>query len=631
MAELVLYKKCKINPNENFILKRYFGHSALDEYLSTLTQLKFTDVRFTQNKLDIEVIVQLSRDDSDMANRSEYNYVSLQEKSGATIFYYFITKMAQVSSQSVKLYLHLDVLNSFAPTIISGEFGFLKFSKLTHITRQHKDRYKPNFVYGQGTFYAPHIDEYTEGLTPILYKKAERTIYEVIDNTLYNREWYIVYRSNTGGGVTGYIFSDSPINIMCGGVMQTIGSIKRVDLKLSSLVKVFRLPYMPFEVIGYGTHEVTGEYYIEVDDSVLSIGDYDTSLTPTLYALIIDDVRQTLINPSNIKDNIILLNPLCNVKMNNDVIAKSLTDLRSDNINNIWEEPKLYHSDFYYNKYVYDSFSKVIKNESYLNDLMTLEEYEDMKEIKFIMTSTINSNFMFEFTFLAQFNFNSEDYEKILFINRNNEMTIYNNEYLNYLKSGYNYDVKNKNRQEAMSWFTTGVGLTAGVLSLIFGSKTLGAGLVASSVLSIANSINNTIQLETSLEQKLDQLKRQSTSVFGADDVDLLANYCKENKMWVATYEVSDRMKNALSDLFYYTGYIDDVTEVPNVTTRMWFNFLQCEPHFDYVNNISAECLEELINKYKGGVTYLHKNIINNVVTWDFDRVHENWESVFFS
>ena len=647
MAELILYKKCKINPNENFIVKQYFGNTALDDYLATLSLLKFSDVRFTQNKLDIEVIVKLSRDDSDMANRSEYNYVSLQEKTGATIFYYFITKMAQISPQSVKLYLHLDVLNTFAITRTNdGVSGFLKFSKLTHITRQHKDRFKPNVVYGQGTFYAPHIDEYSEGLNPVLYKKSERVIKEELADYLYDLSWYLMYTTDDNGNVLCRLIGE-PTDLLFrwhGDPQQgelpvyytSVNDINNFQLTNNKIIKIIKLPYLPAEIIETGIVEEDpnqghdGKPYIQLNENDWRANVFtDTGGvhdTPTLFN---NKLSISLINDYSVYDDIIALNPLCNKTLNN--VSKSLTDLRASNLSNIWHEPKLFHSDFYYNKYIYDSFVKVIKNESYLNDLMTLEEYADYKNIIFYMTSTINSRFMFNFSFLKKFHFNNEDYENILVIQRNNEVTIYNNDYINYIKTGFNYDVKNKNRQEAFSWFTTGVGLTAGLLSVVFGSKTIGAGLIASSVLSIASSINNTIQLETNMEQKIAQLKNQSSSVYGADDVDLMTNYSKNNKLWVAKYEVSDRMKNALDNLFYYTGYIDDVCEVPNVSTRKWFNFLQCEPHFDYVNNISAECLEELINKYKGGVTYLHMNTINNVKTWDFDRTHENWESVFFS
>ena len=162
MAEITLYKNCKIIPEENFILKEYYGSSAIDEYLSTLASIKFTKPVFKQNGLDIEVKVQMTREESDMAVKSYYNYCSIYEQSGATTMYYFIKKKTAIAPNCVQFSLHMDVLNSFAPTDFSGEYGYFKWGKLTHITRQPKDRFKANYIYGQGTIYAPHIDEYTE-------------------------------------------------------------------------------------------------------------------------------------------------------------------------------------------------------------------------------------------------------------------------------------------------------------------------------------------------------------------------------------------------------------------------------------------------------------------------------------
>lgn len=58
------------------------------------------------------------------------------------------------------------------------------------------------------------------------------------------------------------------------------------------------------------------------------------------------------------------------------------------------------------------------------------------------------------------------DYEDYLLVNRNNEETIFSNDYLNYIRTGYNYDKKvreqtmNKNDLDA-SIMTSVFGLSA--------------------------------------------------------------------------------------------------------------------------------------------------------------------------
>ena len=298
------------------------------------------------------------------------------------------------------------------------------------------------------------------------------------------------------------------------------------------------------------------------------------------------------------------------------------TPSKSD-LRNIAYETKLKHSDFFQPKAIYDSFSRVFQNEN-------MEFYTDTYiQIGFKVTNTINSRFYFDLNEIGS-KYADEDYPRILYVARNNEVALFNSPYINYIRSGFNYDVKSKQRQEAFSWISTIATLGAGIGSVVAGSKTLGAGLIASSIISLGSAINTTIQAETNMQAKLNALKYQANSIYGADDIDLMSEYAG-NKLRYAIYEVSPRMKNLLFDLFHYTGYIDDVTEIPNTTTRIWFNFLQCEPHFKYINNISQECLEELINRYKGGVTILHSNNINGVLTWDFEREKENWETFFFS
>ena len=649
MGRLTIYKNCKIIEEENLILNDDYHHTNIFSYLSSFSNAQktiFTKVQLIQNKLDIEIKLQLSQYDALMFTPLGYNYAKYQYNDIESINdckFYFIRKAEMVAPNCVRLYLHLDVLNSFPYTASSQtDIGYFKFSKLTHITRQHKDRFKKT-----GDVWHPYIDEFSEGLNPILYKKDFNVVNESLNggsSYIYNRSFYLVYETPTSESqpnVICKIFADNGSSIRIGTRTSTnvetfhyLDAINTIDRKDSKLIKIFKLPYFPCNPIDYKVDSGITCPVFSTEDIAWHVTGGDAGYlfrsNNAIDKPFINGENDANVNQiGTISDNLYELNPLMQIDMSD--ITKSLTDTRAQYQGYYFEEPKLFHSDFYYWKYIYDSFVKVVANEKYLNRYQYSARLTYERKIAFTFTSTINSRFMFYFSFFDSYNFNTDDYEKVLIIQRSNEQTIYNEEYFNYLKMGYNYDVKNKNRQEAMSWFTTGVGLTAGVLSLAFGSKTLGAGLIASSVLSIANSINTTIQLETNIEQKLTQLKNQSASVQGSDDVDLMSEYSHHNKLWRAKYEVSDRMKKCLSDLFYYTGYNDDVNEIPNVSTRKWFNFLQCEPHFKYVNGITTECLDELIKKYKGGVTILHRNTINDSYVWDFEREKENWESFFFS
>lgn len=426
----------------------------------------------------------------------------------------------------------------------------------------------------QGTkFYATNTNSYTRG--NVLIQSNERTFNEtpVVDIT-------------------------TPYN-----------DINKTD---SRIIKIIKLPYAVTS--GFSYNLLTNQ--LEFDDSIWEIDDEEhllklVDLSKDFYQDNIIDSKLDIF-PINDKDH----PPFTNES------TFSLTALRDTAL-----EPKLYHSEFYQIKYFYDSFSKNINLEDLNIPVFTYTTPSDLK-IGFKMTKTINSRFMFYFDAFPK-KYSDEDIDKALIVQRNNEEVIYSSPYINYLRSGFNYDVKAKNRTEAFSWFTAGVGIVGGALSLAFGSKTLGAGLIASSVMSIGSAIKTTVQAEQNLEAKLHALKWQANSVYGADDVDLMSKYC-DNKLIRTIYKCSPRMEQLVKDLFFYTGYIENRMGVPDVTTRKWFNFLQCDIKFETTKNIPLDCLEEMSAKFKGGVTYFHRNQVSNVYRWDIERQYENWESMFF-
>lgn len=107
-----------------------------------------------------------------------------------------------------------------------------------------------------------------------------------------------------------------------------------------------------------------------------------------------------------------------------------------DNNNDAYLESKLKNSEFTTVKVSYDSFSKPIELERIIN---STDDANSLK-IDFKPTSTINSKFGFK---IKPYQYKEqEDYEQYLMVTRNNEETILNSEYLNYIKTGLNYDKK---------------------------------------------------------------------------------------------------------------------------------------------------------------------------------------------
>ena len=141
----------------------------------------------------------------------------------------------------------------------------------------------------------------------------------------------------------------------------------------------------------------------------------------------------------------------------------------------------------------------------------------------------------------------------------------------------------------------SGSGIQATALTLAF-----------SNIASIANGINSLAQAERTFQQKQEEIKMSSASVSGSDDIDLLSYY-SNNRAKYTTYEVSDKMKGVLLDLFYYQGYKCNEQKVPNVNTRKDFNFLQCNAILENYNNIDRKYIDDIVAKFSIGVTYIHK------------------------
>jgi len=316
-------------------------------------------------------------------------------------------------------------------------------------------------------------------------------------------------------------------------------------------------------------------------------------------------------------------NPLEELKLTD--FTPSLEDERDDTY-----ESKMFHSDYYQPKFVYDSFTFIFALERQ-NGYVSAANFS----IIFTATGTINSRFLFTFASYDVDGYALEDYSNILPVARNNELPIYNSDYINYVKMGFNYDVKTKQRQEAGQWIGTALSLVGSIASFASSSVTGGVGVAAGISLATAtmgqlvNAVNSTAQAEANQAQKLFQLRQQKESVMGSDDIDLMSKYTGNKAKWML-YQVSERMRSVLLDLFYYTGYIDGTNKVPNVTTRKWFNFLSCDLVINEDNNLTDDIINDIKAKYAMGVTFMHCNTINSVKTWDWNQEKENWETAIF-
>ena len=382
-------------------------------------------------------------------------------------------------------------------------------------------------------------------------------------------------------------------------------SFDEIDRTDSRLVKILKLPYAPC-VLSYldGVYSFPQEW----------------SLSSGLMKLAHAKLNQDFIN-YQLKEVII---PNFSYYFDFSTKDAALLSYRGN-----FDDSKLLHSDFHSEKLTYDSFSL----EFPLEKVMIDDEGETPNfNVEFHQSNTINSNLFFKITPNYFLDYNNQDFGDYLLASRNNEEPIFTNAYLNYIRTGYNYDKKTKALSATARWTGTAASIIGGALSAGIGAATghpvlaaTGVTMIAGGLAQLTSSITSQISDENSLQSKLSSLAAQGSSVAGCDDIDLMSNYA-QNKLLYFRYDVSDKTKALLNDLFYYYGYNVNRQKQPDINSRVWFNFLECNPDWlpDSEESILGVYETELNAKLNSGITIMHA--VGNIKQWDLSQNKENWE-----
>lgn len=394
-----------------------------------------------------------------------------------------------------------------------------------------------------------------------------------------------------------------------GDFIDGIEQLDRTDVKN---IKLIKLPYCPYNF------EISGDK-LQVSGTDWYYTSFQQANTEVIQVLQLNDLNVKL-NGNFVKTNNDY-HPF-HYLLNTNISNPSINDLRQD-----WTyESKLFNSEFFRPTYVYDSFTFIMQLEK-LNIASYLYDSDRQLELKFTMTSTINSKFLFTFE-NYDLDVAEENYSRYMNVCRNNEEVLYNIPYINYIRTGFNYDKKQKVLQNTSN--ALGIGLSAASIgvSLALPSVPLKVAGVVASIVSFAmttkNAVVSAIKSEEDLKQKLEQKKLESASVEGSDDVDLMTEY-SQNRIKYLEYKPTEVMRNLIFDLFFYAGYASGRMGLPNHTTRCNFDYLECDAVFEKISAIPDDCLSELVNCFKHGVTYIHKTTRTSN-KWDMEQKYENWE-----
>lgn len=444
---------------------------------------------------------------------------------------------------------------------------------------------------------------------------------------------HINYGINEFKGVDkSIVLADATSTTSVGDVdFDAVNSIDDLDRTDSKIMKVIKLPYcpLPYGYIPAGVVDTDAIYVfdfnlVNVDQSELKITSYKLGLdNPDILDVEISEL--TISGLSGMTDY--------------DAIDPTL-------------ESKQYASEFYIFKLSIDAFTAQIKLENL--DLSSYLAYADNEALRHILIDFKTSNNMsgvYAFKWKSFNNneikyLNEQDYEQYIIVARNNEIALFNNDFVNYIRSGYNYDLKANqlaNEQAALQIGINAAMLPLNIASIKQGAKDeTGAQLAqdraaagVSGATSLLGSILNMgFQIENQKNQmakQLSTLSQQATKVTGANDIDILT-WLSNNKLNLIKYKPRQDILNMIIEYLRLYGYATNKYAKPSIDTRRHFNFLQCTPAYasEGLNECRRDWLKALTILYEQGVTIFHKYMVGDDPEWDLTRTYENWESKLF-
>ena len=393
--------------------------------------------------------------------------------------------------------------------------------------------------------------------------------------------------------------SEGTIYVLGDGYVKPFTEINRTD---TQIVKIIKMPYAPFDF-----EYANGSQYWKVPSgwnfsgNLLKLNGLDEEfLSPVARLRLIRDLQVT-------------------------IPAGDRTTVTNDKI----YESKLKNSNFYSWKFYYDNFNKEIMFERTEINPDATDNVPKVR-ILFKQSNNLSSNSLFHFTTEGNLTYNEPNlYGEYLNVNRQNEVALYNSEYLNYIRSGYNYDKKAKTLQAASGWLGTGLNAIGAVSSLASRAKTgaLGlSGLISfgtSAIQTLSSNIFNSIAAENALQAKLESLRLSPASVSNTEDLNLLSYY-NGNKLISTKEKCTDEIENQIYNLFRLTGYSCNEYAIPDFNSRTWFNFIQCDADLDESQwAYGQDFLDDIKAKFAIGITVFHR--VNN--SYDFSQDKENFES----
>ena len=357
----------------------------------------------------------------------------------------------------------------------------------------------------------------------------------------------------------------------------------------------------------------------------------------------------------------------------------------SDGVEGNVVDPKSYISSLKSWNFVYDTASWSVIPEDLVIPNKTPRP--DLIQIKFKQSNNISSDCGFRFDIPEFGKMHREYFDDYMFSMRSNELPLYSSDYINYMRNGYNYDLK-ANKLKAASdivgivgqfagfgtyaatMYNKGIGTKTeitrsqkdiddmkryaeraplGSIESYYTNSTLAAAqkrmfnlkeqslssfsfpsLVASGVGVITGTLNAALshqQRENALEQKINEYKNRAFSVSTTGNHDLFKWY-SGNKLILFEFEPREEVRELINDYFSLYGYSRGYYEKPDLDSRLFFNY--CRGYVDIDNYKKRRAIEEnkadIVQKFQDGVYKIHKVNTPLGTYWDMKLERQNYE-----
>ena len=282
----------------------------------------------------------------------------------------------------------------------------------------------------------------------------------------------------------------------------------------------------------------------------------------------------------------------------------------------VYYESKLYGSYVTTHALAYDNFTLPVQ-------LEYLPTWDNEITVDFLVPLNLTNNYLIKIRSLSE----TKLYSNTLVCQRSNTIQVCSDAALEYIRTGYNYDLK----EQSLTNFKNSLGIASSVSNIGLGLAAKGSSLGAVSALQGASSlasnlssvITSNIENELSLAKKRDEVVNSAPGVSGNSDLSYFKYYSGNNFKYT-TSEPTQEVWNSIYDLFYYSGYADNLyyNEMPTIKTREYFNYLQCDIGYININNHKERI--RILEAFQNGVTF--EWYYNS--TWLLEGTeYENWET----